>query len=231
MPLIKSASKNALQKNIESEMDSHPGKKRRDQNLAIAYSVQRQNRKKKKMADGGMVDNKEMREDEERMMSRMEPASPMEQPPRRYDEMEADRQGPSLSDEERQHNNGKKAYARGGYVSPEDEMEDEHDSSLVASIMAKRDRRPQQDSDSDDDSQMYMADGGMVDLSRNADEDFNEEDQMSFDALRKENYSESDGLDMLDQPEDSNEHGHDLSDEDEHDMVDQIRRKIMAKRR
>lgn len=75
-----------------------------------------------------------------------------------------------------------------------------------------------------------MADGGQVDLSRNADEDFNEEDQMSYDALRKENYSESEGLEKLDQPMDSNMKGRDLPDEDEHDMVDQVRRKMKAKR-
>lgn len=70
-----------------------------------------------------------------------------------------------------------------------------------------------------------FADGGQVDLSRNADEDLNNEDQMSFEVARKENYSESAGLDQLDQPEDSNLHGHDLSDEDEHErsMIDEIR--------
>lgn len=53
MPLIKSASKKALKENIETEMDSNPSPKDRKQNLAIAYNVQRTN--KKKMASGGKV--------------------------------------------------------------------------------------------------------------------------------------------------------------------------------
>lgn len=49
MPLLKKASKKALKQNIESEMDAHPDKKAQD--LAIAYNVQKQARKK--MASGG----------------------------------------------------------------------------------------------------------------------------------------------------------------------------------
>lgn len=51
MPLIKSHSKRALQKNIETEMDANPSPQDRKQNLAIAYSVQRRS----KMARGGMA--------------------------------------------------------------------------------------------------------------------------------------------------------------------------------
>lgn len=81
-----------------------------------------------------------------------------------------------------------------------------------------------------------MAEGGMVDdgasdLSRNADEEYNNEDQMSFNALRKENYSETPGLDDLTSPEDSNEHGDKLSDADAHDMVDSIRKKLKLGRK
>lgn len=53
MPLVKSASKKALKENIETEMEEHPGKENRAQNLAIAYNMKRQARKK--MADGGSV--------------------------------------------------------------------------------------------------------------------------------------------------------------------------------
>lgn len=74
------------------------------------------------------------------------------------------------------------------------------------------------------------ADGGEVDLAWNAREDFNNEDQMSFNALRKENYSETPGLDQLDSPRDSNLHGHELPDEDEYDMADSIRKKIKYRR-
>ncbi len=52
MPLIKSRSKAALQKNIETEMEAHPSKEKRAQNLAIAYATQR---RAKKMAAGGMA--------------------------------------------------------------------------------------------------------------------------------------------------------------------------------
>jgi hypothetical protein len=80
-----------------------------------------------------------------------------------------------------------------------------------------------------EDSMATHEDDDQADLSRNADEDANMEDKASFDALRKENYSESAGLRQLDSPEDSNEHGDDLEDEDSHDMVSQIRRKYMKK--
>ncbi len=136
--------------------------------------------------------------------------------------------------------------AHGGDIDSGEEMEDDMHDSIAAAIMAKRDRM-KPGSDSDDDrmermasggtvesgsSDMNYADGGEVDLSENADEEPNHEDQYSFDALKKENYSESEGLKQLNQPKDSNEHG-DLHEEDEeniNDMVDAIRRKIAMKR-
>ena len=71
MPLIKSASKHALQKNIETEMEAHPGKSHHSQNLAIAYSVARRAAHKK--AHGGeikpheeeMIRHHELAEDEQ----------------------------------------------------------------------------------------------------------------------------------------------------------------------
>ncbi len=54
MPLIKSKSKKAFEHNVKAEMDAHPGKESRAQNLAIAYSVKRK-ASKKKMAEGGEV--------------------------------------------------------------------------------------------------------------------------------------------------------------------------------
>lgn len=51
MPLIQSPKKKALEQNIKTEMDENPGKKNRAQNLAVAYSTQRRNRK----AKGGVV--------------------------------------------------------------------------------------------------------------------------------------------------------------------------------
>lgn len=58
MPLIKSASKKAFQKNVETEMKAHPG--RSSQNLAIAYAMKR---KGKKMADGGDVSGAQSAQD------------------------------------------------------------------------------------------------------------------------------------------------------------------------
>lgn len=77
-----------------------------------------------------------------------------------------------------------------------------HYESVSDAIMAKKRKK--------------YADGGMVDLDENAREEPNNEDDMSFEALKKENYSEEAGLEHMGSPEDSNEHGHDLPDEDEH---------------
>ncbi len=132
------------------------------------------------------------------------------------------------------------------HVDDMSEQEEEHHMSIAAAIMAKRDRMKAMDSDSDEDSQMMMAEGGEIpshesiysddsdqaDLSRNADEDANEEDQLSFNAMRKENYSESEGLEQLDSPMDSNEHGDDREDSksDKKDMISQIRSKMNRQR-
>lgn len=135
---------------------------------------------------------------------------------------------------------------------PRHEADMEHEDSLVAAIMARNTRpRSGADSDSDIDHEMMMAHGGEInshddaddihsassidsthssqaDLSRNADEDANEEDQLSYNALRKENYSETPGLDALDSPMDSNRHGdeREIGSHDSHDMVESIRRKM-----
>lgn len=54
MPLIKSKSKKAFEKNVETEMKSNPDPKDKAQNLAIAYSVKRK-AAAKKYAQGGNV--------------------------------------------------------------------------------------------------------------------------------------------------------------------------------
>lgn len=130
-------------------------------------------------------------------------------------------------------------FAEGG------EVEMDREDSLAAAIMAKRERQMQMDSDSDDDEMVRMADGGILshdsiysddsdqaDLSRNADEDANEEDQLSFNALRKENYSESEGLRQLDQPEDSNLIGNPREEDEEnkHDRISRIMSKMNVRR-
>lgn len=91
---------------------------------------------------------------------------------------------------------------------------EEHYASIADAILAKKKRAK-------------MAEGGEVDLSLNATEEPNNEDDLSWDALRKENYSETAGLDEIDSPSDSGQHGDTLEDEDEHgeSLVDAIRRK------
>jgi hypothetical protein len=130
----------------------------------------------------------------------------------------------------------------GGMKRPEDEYEEEHHDSIAAAIMAKE-AKERMDSDSDDDRMAMMANGGilshdsiysddsdMADMSRNHDEDANEEDQLSFNALRKENYNSS-NLDV-DQPMDSNEMGDDeeMDSHDKHDMVSKIMRSMKKQR-
>jgi len=232
MPLIKKPSKKAFEHNIKAEM--HSGKPQ-DQALAIAYSIQKHN-KKKKLAAGGEVE-----EDKELII---EPASDEEVGAKKL-------KVEPVSDQEMEDVMKKKKMAHGGiadeygakpemreHPSPEARKPDDHRlpeeeymsdqfddadhvakhvySSIADKILAR--------------SAKKFAEGGEVDLSENADEEPNNEDQMSFEALKKENYDESDALDHLNQPEDSNEHGDELKDADEHDMVDIIRRKILAKR-
>ncbi len=191
----------------------------------------------KKMAKGGMINEEismhEAEEDHEQHPAGLESDN---------DEMKP-RDAEIMSDH-------MQLLAEGGMA----EQEMDHEDSLAAAIMAKKERQSRLDSDSDEDRMVMMALGGEIleeggdihshgstdthesadqaDLSRNADEDANEEDQLSFDALRKENYSESAGLNQLDQPSDSNEHGdpRERSQEDEHDMVSSIRRKMAMKR-
>jgi hypothetical protein len=134
--------------------------------------------------------------------------------------------------------------------------DDGQEDSITAAIMARRDRlHDEVDSGAHDmDAAARYAEGGAIleerpsrikshgsmdsddsdqaDLSRNADEDANEEDQASWNALMKENYSESEGLKELDQPMDSGQTSDDeeMDSHDEHDMVDSIRKKMTSRR-
>lgn len=89
-----------------------------------------------------------------------------------------------------------------------------HGGSIADNIMAKKRAK------------MY-ADGGQVDLEENAEEGKNLEDDLSFDALRKELYDVDSSIHG--QPMDSNEHG-DAIDSDEHDMIDKIRSRMKSRR-
>lgn len=115
-------------------------------------------------------------------------------------------------------------FADGGMIEHE---EHNHPMSVAKGIMRRNKVKMMAngglvDSDHSDDS--------MADLSRNADEDKNMLDDLNYDALRKENYSEQDGLDELDQPMDSGQKGDDDLEKDKHDMVSSIRSKMKAKR-
>lgn len=154
------------------------------------------------------------------------------------------------------------AFSEGGEAHDIDdslshEEEEEHHNSIAAAVMARmhaRDEDGWSGSEDMDEAERY-AEGGEIlkhsdeadikshdsiyaddsdraDLSRNADEDANEEDQLSWNALRKENYSESEGLKKLDSPDDSSMHSDDpeMNSHDSHDMISSIRRKMKSRK-
>lgn len=218
-----------------------------------------------------------LRDQEDDLEMSAAPASDKEQPPREDDEMGADRQGPKVPDMQKQHDNGRKAYAKGGMINDEVSMKDaeedmaehpaglesdddqmsppegefmaghfadggmvdneeelEHAASIAAAIMMKMRKKMAEGGPINGEDSIYAhPDEDQADLSRNAEEDANMEDQSSFDALRKENYSESEGLEALDQPHDSNLHGDPHEDDEENihdgDIVSAIRSKMKRK--
>lgn len=91
-----------------------------------------------------------------------------------------------------------KKMAEGGLV---DEIEDEHYNSIAAAIMAKKERQAKLMSDSEEDNALMLAEGGMVDIDENAEEQPNVFYKRNK-AILKENY-DSDMDDTI-QPEDSN---------------------------
>ena len=166
-----------------------------------------------------------------------------------HDEMGANRQGPQVPDMEEPHNDEQSsAYAEGGEVNerrreedgigkreslfhfPKEENDEDESASLAAAIMAKRKMMARGGEIKSHDS-IYSDDSDQADLSRNADEDANEEDQLSFNALEKENYSESPALRQANHPEDSNMHSpeHDEMDVEDRSIVSQIRNKMKKK--
>lgn len=197
--------------------------------------------KLKGLAEGGMVDNPD-----HAPQSKMHPDL-LRRAKIEHEKMRKNKNGFNPTDEDnarvRKEIASQHKYAEGGEVSAHDEMQMDHEDSIAAAIMAKKELPAASMSDSDMDEMQRLYKGGevngmdsmesddsdMADLSRNAEEDANMEDQASFDALRKENYSESEGLEQLDSPEDSNEHGHKI-DSDKHDMAEKISRRIAARR-
>lgn len=224
MPLIKGKSQKAFSRNMETEMNAGKPKK---QSLAIAYSVQRRS-KGKKMALGGAVEGPEH---DKEQLNELQHNDPMH--------IEAE-YGRRESPEEivRDTMPNRKAYAKGGMVY-EDEMEHEravremaaeHEDVMLA--QGGKVRLPVEEpfhSISDAImSRKRFADGGMVDIEENAEESGQTPyAPMNGDAYKKELYD----VDQYDgQPMDSNEMGDDI-DEDEHDHIDMIRRKMRLKGR
>lgn len=226
---------------------------------------------KQAYAEGGRVEmepsdsgiQEREREDEAHLMDRESPSEDegsSDAHSRNEEDQIGHGAGPDMEDPHNKYQ--RSAYADGGLVhemddQPHDEAEEMHAASMAAAIMAEQ-RRNKQDSDSDIDHQIMMAEGGEIlsdrdyddikshgsmdsddsdqaDLSRNADEDANEEDQASFESLMKENYSESAGLDALDSPMDSAQHGDNREDsaENDHDedIISSIRKNMRAKAR
>lgn len=245
MPLIKSGSKKAFGKNVSTEMKAG---KPQSQSLAIAYNVQKKN--KKKMALGGAVES-----------------SPSTKVSDKEDKMNA----------EHEHSNecwvdGRCMYAEGGEISAKGEKRPMPDNEYNDSAEANRQKKSMKPTSSwidpessheasgsmsraphegakvnwqnDEEETLdnhfdsiadaiiakkrrkMMAEGGEVDLEENSEESPNFEDQQSFKANGKEQYDDSQ---LSDQPEDSNEHGDEM-DSDIHDMVSRIRAKLKAKR-
>lgn len=160
-----------------------------------------------KIMKGGTFSTK-LRDQEDHLEELAKPGSPKEQPKEEYDELEPHRQGPKV--------HPMKMMAEGGEIEqeemlqPHEEEAIDHAASIAAAIMSKR---------------KMMADGGEVDLDLNSMEQPNGYYEQNEDAALKENFDHMDGTG---QPEDSNEHGHEI-DSDKHDMVSMIRRRMKMK--
>lgn len=236
MPLIQSKSKKALKSNIKTEIDAHPDKKKQD--LAIAFSVQRQNKKKK--AKGGMVSSftkdPDMQKKESNLPEHAQrskdsfakekmapmyakggqiPNLDMESNFKNEERAHVARGGEMTEDSEAENLQSKPAPSSTADVHPADFMhEEERAQSIAHAILGKRKR---------------MAEGGMVDLEANSEESPNMADEYNFDANGKEQYDDSQlGLD----PMDSNETGDEREDasENKHDMISSIRKHLKIKR-
>lgn len=235
MPLSKGKSPKAFKKNMEIEMKAGKPQK---QSLAIAYNMQSKNKKKmskggmakaeadkapkdmdygkddsslvrkpsKFMAEGGKVQSF-MKDNEKDLMGKFPPDDDYtKQPASIYDEEDAMKSGPAPRDQ----------FARGGMIDKSDT--EDHYSSIADAILAKKRKAK------------MMAEGGMVDIEHNAQED-NADAAVGYEeAAMKENYD--DDFSDMDQPMDSNEDGDDLSDEDKYggDLVSSIRKKMKSKR-
>lgn len=256
MPLIQGKSKKAFKENVSTEMDAGKPQK---QSLAIAFSVQRKN-KKKKMALGGAVETPVHSKDYDR-----NPGTPAKKADdRREAESEymskdwSEGSAPARKpDDERLPKDEYMAghFAKGGPVNPKLQQahaahrpmhpmdlmdDDERASSIADAIMEKRHRMAEGGIAGEtlgtkigypgSPKPKAYADGGMVDLERNSEEEGSTPyDTMNAEAGMKEQYDDSQ---LSPDPMDSNETGDSREDEseNEHDMISKIRSKMRAKR-
>lgn len=240
MPLIQSKSKKAQQENIKTEIAAGKPQK---QAIAISYAVKRKNQRKhqpqseepmkiKKIAEGGLIrPTGPFKAKTQKMMEREEEIpkidEEMDEPVSAEEEAETPKfaKGGRIPDEAKAENLeasrrdmgwGKIIVkAEGGEVpeheaaETEKEEEMEHAASIASAIMARREAKK-------------MADGGMIDIEEN-----NEEEPNQFYRLNKEALDHNFDSDIMDmeQPEDSNEHGDDIE-HDRHDRIAAIRRRM-----
>ena len=246
MPLVHGKSKKAFEKNVKVE-ESNTGKEHRAQNLAIAYSVQR--KAKKKMAAGGFVKDDQSKEEsmksespamkslgsssihnfskddgskkldrksltQESMDTESEHSKPEamdhEDDDRLLDQSMAE-ESPEMGHHYADHETDDQEKSES--IESESPPHDEHYASIADAIMAKAKSK-------------RFADGGMVDIEENEEPEYESEDEENG-VEHASRFGEH--MEDKSQPMDSNEHG-DLLDSDDHDMIDTIRRKIMAKR-
>lgn len=210
MPLVQGSSKKAFSKNVKAEMKAG---KPQDQSLAIAYDIKRKN-SRKKMADGGKVTDKKkpmiaeaLDEDTRKQMSDKPLIIDVYEPKKESQRLAFGGEAEEIEEPSMSKRNPDDKYSDGG------ESEGHYDS-VASAIMSKKRRAKK------------FSEGGEVDIDENAMEEPNHADDLSFEALKKENYSEDAGLEHMDSPMDSNEHGDELSDADEHDKAESVRSDI-----
>lgn len=232
MPLIKSAKPKAVGENIKTEMEAG---KPHNQSIAIALSVQRR-AKKRKMAEGGPVPSpspmlepikKELYDDEDYKDSEAREA---EQPKSRKGEMEIEEEpemkafGGIAGDLETNHLRDDEEDLMGmdAPMSPETEPSSFYDEIDEEQTSASE---PSNDSIADRIMRKRMAYGGSVD------ENDQEDPQTPYDPMNAKAYSHKlyDVDQLSAQPEDSNEHGDDIT-SDVMDHIEIIRKKLKAKR-
>jgi len=229
---------------MDEQMD-RDGANAPKKDMAIAFEIQRKN-KRKKMANGGPVSAKDESrpstqelDNDKHDASEQNSAKPLASG---FDkEPKASIDITPTSEEMEMLRNRRLKMAEGGWVDGHDRNADDQDMDMDLDMM---DGSPSMSHElSADDSEesspsiaqtimrrKKYADGGMVDLDDNATEDGNDADEDNHNAYKKENYSEKSGLNDLDY-DTSESDGDDLKDEDEHgeSMIDSIRRKNKKK--